>query len=138
MIRLLTILTTLVRIAAFDSSEADKAKADVICTGTHDEVTIQQVLDKFDGNRTETCEVYLADGTYNIDGFYLYGDATHRTAIKFPQVASLRFEGQSDIIPRVGINVEFRVRPEAYKGLDPNEQICVMLFSDNIWIKHSG
>ena len=132
MIRLLTILTTLVRIAAFDSSEADKAKADVICTGTHDEVTIQQVLDKFDGNRTETCEVYLADGTYNIDGFYLYGDATHRTAIKFPQVASLRFEGQSDIIPRVGINVEFRVRPEAYKGLDPNEQICVMLFSDNI------
>ena len=123
MIKALTILMTVVRIAAFDSSDADKAAADVICTGTHDEITIQQVLDNFNGNKTETCEIYLADGTYHIDGFHRYGDATHRTAIKFPQIASLRFEGQSDIIPRVGVNVEFKVRPEAYNDLGPDEQV---------------
>ena len=132
MIKLLTSLMTIINIAAFNSSAADKAAADVVCSGVHDEVTIQQVLDRFDGNTSETCEIYFADGVYNIDGFHLYGDATHRTAIKFPQMASLRFEGKSDIIPRVGVNVEFKVRPEAYEGLDPNEQVCVMLFSDNM------
>ena len=63
MIKALTVLMTIVRIAAFDSSDADKAAADIVCTGTHDEITIQQVLDKFEGNNTDTCEIYFADGT---------------------------------------------------------------------------
>lgn len=86
-------LLTVVRIAAFNSSEEAKASADVVCTGTHDEVTIQQELDKYDGENSHTCTFILTDGTYHIDGFHHYGDATHRTAIKFPQIASMRFEG---------------------------------------------
>ena len=125
-------LLTVVRIAAFNSSEEAKLAADVVCTGTHDEVTIQNVLDRFDGNNSETCSFIIADGTYNIDGFHRYGDATHRTAIKFPPIASMSFEGENDIIPRVGINVEFKVRPQAYEDLKENEQVCVMLFSDRI------
>ena len=83
---LLLSLLTVIRIAAFNSSEQAKASADVVCTGTHDEVTIQQELDKYDGENSHTCTFILADGTYHIDGFHHYGDATHRTAIKFPQM----------------------------------------------------
>lgn len=128
---LITLLTVL-RIAAFDSSEEAKAKADVVCTGEHDELTIQKVLDKFDGNSTETCSIIISDGTYHMDGFHRYGDATHRTAIKFPQIASFKFEGESEIIPRINMNVKFKVRPQAYDDLEKDEQVCVMLFSDKI------
>ena len=129
---LIITLLTVVKIAAFNSSDEAKLAADVVCTGNHDEKTIQEVLDRFDGNNTETCSVIFADGTYNIDGFYRYGDATHRTAIKFPQTASMIFEGENEIVPRVGINVEFQVRPQAYEHLEKDEQVCVMLFSDRI------
>lgn len=36
------------RIAAHDSSEESKKSADIVCTGEHDELTIQKVLDGFD------------------------------------------------------------------------------------------
>lgn len=36
------------RIAAHDSSEDSKKSADIVCTGEHDELTIQKVLDGFD------------------------------------------------------------------------------------------
>ncbi len=119
-------------VAASDSSESDKASADIVCSGSHDELTIQKVLDRFDGNSRESVHIVLCDGTYHIDGFHLYHDATHRTAIKFPEIESLVFEGRSKIRPRKNINVEFRVSAAAYDGLKEGEQVCVMLFSDNI------
>ena len=36
------------RIAAHDSSEESKKSADIVCTGEHDELTIQKVLDGSD------------------------------------------------------------------------------------------
>ena len=59
---LITFLT-IVRIAAFNSTDEAKAAADVICTGEHDEQTIQKVLDRFDENNSETCSFVFADGT---------------------------------------------------------------------------
>ena len=129
---LIIALLAVVKIAAFNSSEEAKQSADVVCTGNHDEKTIQAVLDKYDGNNSETCTLIFADGTYHIDGFHTYGDATHRTAIKFPPIASMVFQGENDIVPRVGVNVEFKVRPQAYDDLKSDEQVCVMLFSDRI------
>lgn len=121
-----------VSIAASNSSDADKAASDVVCTGVHDEITIQKVLDRFDRNNSERINVEFCDGVYNIDGFHLHPDATHRTAIKIPEIAYLEFGGRGGLRPRQNINVEFRVNPGAYDGLDPGEQLCVLLFSDNI------
>ena len=66
---LIIALLAVVRIAAFNSSEEAKQSADIVCTGNHDEKTIQTVLDKYDGNTTETCTLIFADGTYHIDNF---------------------------------------------------------------------
>lgn len=121
-----------VTVAASNSSDPDKAAADVVCTGVHDELTIQKVLDGFDGNDSESIKVVFCDGVYNMDGFHLYPDATHRTALKIPEIAYLEFGGRGNLRARAGISVDFRVSPSAYEGLDPGEQLCVMLFSDNI------
>lgn len=121
-----------VRIAAYNSLEEEKAAADVVCSGTHDELTIQKVLDQFDGVSTEAVKVLLYDGVYNIDGFHRHPDATHKAAIKIPEIASLVFGGNGELRARKGSTVEFFVRPQAYDGLDHDEQVCVILFSDNI------
>lgn len=121
-----------VTIAASNSSDADKASANVVCPGVHDELTIQKILDQFDKNNSESVKLEFCDGVYNIDGFHLHPDASHRTAIKIPEIAYLEFGGRGGLRPRLGINVEFRVNPKAYDGLNPNEQLCVILFSDNI------
>lgn len=121
-----------VTIAASDSADADKASADVVCTGKSDELTIQEVLDRFDGCSDEQVCIRLCDGVYHIDGFHRYPDATHRTAIKFPEITSLVFGGPSPLRPRKGVNVDFQVSKSAYDDLKPGEQVCVMLFSDNI------
>lgn len=121
-----------VTIAASNSSAADKASADVVCTGVHDELTIQKVLDEFDKVNNESVKIRLCDGVYCVDGFHLHPDATHRAAIKFPEIAYLEFGGTGALRPRAGINPQFVVSMDAYKDLDPSEQVCVMLFSDNI------
>lgn len=121
-----------VRIAAYNSLDADKSAADVVCSGEHDEITIQEVLDRYDRNSSESVRILFSDGVYNIDGFHVHPDATHRAAIKIPEISYLEFGGTGNLRPRAGINVEFRVRPCAYDGLDPQEQVCVILFSDNI------
>jgi len=114
-----------VTIAASNSLESEKAAADVVCTGTHDELTIQRVLDQFDKNSSETVKILFYDGQYNIDGFHVHPDATHRTAIKIPEIAYLEFGGLGNLRARTGISVNFAVREGAYEGLDPEEQVCV-------------
>lgn len=58
-----------VLIAASDSSEIDKAKADYVCTGVNDQNLIQSAIDSFG---TKSGIVQLANGTYNIDSFTAY------------------------------------------------------------------
>lgn len=52
-------------VAASNSSDYDKKRADFVCSGVNDEVMIQSAVDslKFGGT------VYLANGDYNIDGW---------------------------------------------------------------------
>ena len=45
---LIIALLAVVKIAAFNSSDVAKRAADVVCTGNHDEKTIQTILDRFD------------------------------------------------------------------------------------------
>lgn len=121
-----------IRFAAANSSEKDRASADVVCSGNHDELAIQNVLDRFDKNSTEPIALYFASGDYNIDGFHAHEDASHRCAIKVPEIANLIFAGEYDVIPRGESGTRFNVRKEAYNDLGKDEQVCVILFSDNI------
>lgn len=62
-------------IAASDSANSDKEKADYVCTGTHDNATIQSVLDSI-GERSAVLQ--FANGHYYFDAFsvhdgYYYG-----------------------------------------------------------------
>ena len=64
-----------INIAASDSSASDKLKADIICTGTNDNATIQAAIDSF-GDHSGI--IQLANGHYYFDEFsvhdnYYYG-----------------------------------------------------------------
>lgn len=55
-----------VRVAASDSHRADKAAADVVCTGHNDQDAIQRAIDAVGSGGT----VFLAAGNYYIDAFH--------------------------------------------------------------------
>ena len=55
-----------VRVAASDSHQADKAAADMVCSGHDDQDVIQRAIDALDNGGT----VYLAAGNYYIDTFH--------------------------------------------------------------------
>ena len=56
---------TIYRIAAANSSAADKQMADVVCKGNHDERVLNVWIEKLTGGGT----IQLLDGDYYIDGF---------------------------------------------------------------------
>lgn len=60
-----------IKIAAYNSSEKDKAIADVICTGKYDEEVINAQIEKLYHGGT----IQLFDGDYNIDSFACEGNS---------------------------------------------------------------
>ena len=68
-------------IAAANSTDALKARADVVCSGEHDEQVIQAVIDRC---ARERLDVLLLNGIYHIDGFYDRGDGGPKAALCFP------------------------------------------------------
>ena len=60
-----------VKVAAADSPAEAKAAADFVCSGEHDEATIQRAIDLCAGG---TRNLFLYDGIYNIDAFREWGD----------------------------------------------------------------
>ena len=55
-----------VRVAASDSHQADKAAADMVCSGHDDQNVIQRAIDALDNGGT----VYLAAGNHDSDTFH--------------------------------------------------------------------
>lgn len=80
-------------VAASNSSAADKAAADVVCTGRHDEQTLQKAINSLGLSGT----VRLMTGTYMVDGFTTTDDGTFSYAIGIPS-----YEGQ----PKTCIKIE--------------------------------
>ena len=72
-------------VAAKDSNDFDKKRADYVCTGTNDEEIIQQAMDSI--GQTGTC--WLCSGNYYIDSFKEADDGGQPYAIRF------RINGQS-------------------------------------------
>ena len=72
-----------VYVASNDGEQAKKDNADFVCTGSHDELTIQKAIDKC---AEENKNLFLYDGKYFIEGFYDFGDGGPKTALRFPNL----------------------------------------------------
>lgn len=70
-------------VAPSECNEALFGCADLVCTGSHDELTIQMAIDRA---VEEGKNVYLLNGTYRIEGFYDFGDGGPKAAICAPNV----------------------------------------------------
>ena len=82
-----------ITVAASNTHASMKSEADLICTGEHDELTIQKAIDIC---IEEDKNVYLYNGKYNLDGFYDFGDGGNKTAIRFTSNhRDIIFKGQN-------------------------------------------
>ena len=70
-----------ITVAAADSTAEAKAAADLVCTGKSDELVIQQGIDEC---AKQDKNLYLLNGTYNINGFHDFGDGGARAAVCVP------------------------------------------------------
>lgn len=120
-------------VAASNSSAADKATADVVCTGRHDEQTLQKAINSLGLNGT----VRLLTGTYMVDGFTTTDDGTFSYAIGIPS-----YEGKPKTsIKIVGIGsghkavydttttttgATIAVSQTCYDSLDPQKEYAVV------------
>ena len=77
-----------VYVAAADSYSADKERADLVCTGKNDQLTIQRAINALKRNGT----VHLAAGNYYIDDF-LKTDAGPHYAIKTNDHSKIKITG---------------------------------------------
>ena len=93
-------------LAASNSSEADKASADIVCTGKNDEKTIQEALDKLG----RYGEVRLLSGIYVIDSFTPTEDGTPYYAI------AVHGEGKSHCVKDFSTTLALRGVDASYYG----------------------
>lgn len=68
-------------IAASNSAKDLKAKADFVCAGENDELTLQKAIDSC---VQENKNLYLLNGIYNIDAFHDFQDNGPAAAIRIP------------------------------------------------------
>ncbi len=73
--------TSYITVAAQNSTDDFRQAANYVCTGKHDELTIQKAID--DCIRTDK-NLYFYNGVYHIDGFCDFGDGGPHTALCFP------------------------------------------------------
>lgn len=69
-------------VAAANSGPA-RQSADYVCTGSHDELTIQKAIDRC---AAEDKNLYLLNGTYELEGFYDRGDVGPLCALCVPNI----------------------------------------------------
>lgn len=103
---------TSIFVAASDSNAYDKSRADIVCTGSNDQLKIQQAVDAL----PKCGEVVLAQGTYYIDAFRQATDG-HYGAIIIPDTHRpdyrIKIRGASDS----DINTVLYIKQTAYAAL---------------------
>lgn len=123
-----------VHVAAIDSTNSDKAKAEYLCTGTNDEVVIQSAIDSL----TNGGVVYLATGNYHIDGWN-YDTNGYKSAIciKNTGAKSVKISGMSFPLRKygshdLGNSAILRVSDTALSTLDGTEsRVSVIGYGGN-------
>lgn len=104
-------------VCAANSSEWDKLRADYICTGLHDEIVINEAINRV---KKQIGTVELCDGDYYIDGFsdYLLAGKTEKVAICVKKDAigvGVTLTGKSTGKPQ---NAVLHVNESAFDGLN--------------------
>ena len=104
-------------VCAANSSEWDKLRADYICTGLHDEIVINEAINRV---KKQIGTVELCDGDYYIDGFsdYLLAGKTEKVAICVKKDAigvGATLTGKSTGKPQ---NAVLHVNESAFDGLN--------------------
>lgn len=121
-------------VAAADAPDWQKANADVVCTGVHDEETIQSVIN---GLGSQGGKIILSSGNFWIDGFpNVRSHSPKYCAIMFPQngteyhiegatynyLYSKRVPGDTDQRGGTCINVS----ESCYTNLDSTKEYCII------------
>ncbi len=121
------IMTDFIRVAAKNSTEHAKKSSDFICSGIHDEETIQKAIYAC---MRENKNLYFTNGIYRIDGFTDYGDGGPRTALLFPNGhRELQVKGQNleyGCQRRYDNGVVFYVSKEALESIPGGESADVL------------
>ena len=115
-----------ITVAASNSTKAAKKTADFVCSGKHDEQTIQAAVDKcFKTN----LNLFLCNGTYTIEDFYDFGDGGPKTAVRVPnkyRELSIIGENHSNTkYNRNNIGVQFYV-PETALNMVGDEEADIL------------
>jgi len=121
-------------IAASDSTDFDKSRAKFVCTGTHDEVTINRafsILSPFQ-------DLHFAKGTYYIDSFFVSTDGEEDYVICCPVGTQNRHRlvcdgampcktssSATDLGTFVN-SAKFVVTSSCYEALDANKQYSII------------
>ncbi len=107
-----------ITIAAYDSQEELKLKADVVCPGKNDELIIQKAIDEC---VIRGKNLYFFNGTYVIEGFYDFEDGGPVAALCFPNCKREIFvKGQNYKSTKQGQGVNFYVPESALETVDEN------------------
>lgn len=104
-------------VCAANSSEWDKLRADYICTGSHDEIVINEAINRV---KKQIGTVELCDGDYYIDGFsdYFLAGKTEKVAICVKKDAigvGATLTGKSTGKPQ---NAVLHINESAFDGLN--------------------
>lgn len=122
-------------IAAVNSCPDDKFMADYVCTGEHDEKTIQDIIDNnIKLKDSPLHDLIFLDGDYYIDGFTNTNAITLSFGSSWNMGVSLRFKGYS---PAMSLNdgysrgAVFHVTKNAYDSItDDGTYDVIKIFAD--------
>ena len=120
---------SVINVAASNSNNRDKEIADYVCTGTNDNLTIQNIIDGF-GEHSGI--INFAVGTYNFDTFVKHDGFYY--GLYFPKIKReiiLRGAHTNHKAINVGFAVTgnaavFNVTSSAYSNLPSNAESCVI------------
>ena len=103
-------------VAASNSTERAKKRADFVCEGKNDELVIQAAIDEA---TKENTNLYFFNGTYFIDAFYEFEDGGPKCALRFPICRrDIIAMGETYSYGKKGAGVIFYVTPTALDSVD--------------------
>ena len=131
-------------VAASDSEQYDKDRADFVCTGSHDEETINQACAALRPYQ----DIHFAKGKYIIDAFFPATDGQYDYVICWPQGTPnnhrivceggqpFRKSENVDAIDDLADAAVFKISQTCYDALDATKQYCIIRTNSNNGARH--
>ena len=118
-------------VAAVDSSEKDKTNADYVCSGTNDQVTLQNALEELGSNGT----LHLAVGNYNVHAFNTPDDGGQPYVLKVGDISKgrcrIKIACDGQVPARKGTFsisncAVINIKPSCYSALDSDKEYSII------------